>query len=154
MITNAEQHVDNFVNEMKFLNTWISEQGQLPQTKIIKRYHHWNNLDWYAFLTVAKHLQLPTRAETQIETLLTHIASNHSHHDNLLFPTEQDRAHMPHKLTHFARDKSVKSVTWNTVMLIREQYCREILGFDMPNSDSSRGMLTPQPRETLFDYGS
>ena len=152
--TDAEQFVNNFVLEMKYLNNRISEQGQLPQTEIIKRYHHWTNFEWYGFFTIANYLNLNHKAQRQIDQLLAHIEDNHVHHHNLLFPTEADRRNMPHALTHLARDTSVKSVTWNTMMLVREQYCREIVGFDIPNHDSSIGMLAPQPKDSLFDYGS
>lgn len=150
-ITQAQ--VNFFVDEIKRQNDYINTQGEIPPSSpVLKQWHEWGNGDFYDFFQIAQYLNLNSKTQADCETLIQHIERFHPYGDNVVCPSVKTVKQLPHAVTHIHRDVTVKSVVFRTMMNIREQYCREILGFDFPNRNSSIGVLNPTPQETLFDY--
>lgn len=50
-------------------------------------------------------------------------------------------------------EASAKALVWRWLMESREIYCRSE-GIDLPNEDSSKGALDPNPADNLFDWNT
>ena len=155
LITLAE-HVDVFCTEMNRLNNYINSYGEIKPSSIIKSWHELNNMQWASILYIARELdqggalRVPNFVSADIDTLLKHLRENYIYCDNVLYPTVAETRNLPHDITHLARDVTVKSRVFRTMMNLREAHCH-ILGVKLPNSDASVGMLDATPYEVLFN---
>jgi hypothetical protein len=146
---------------LRAMNDHINTHGAIkPSSEIIKGWHEYDNLIWKCILTITKTLadqgaiSVPNYVDKDIDLLLQHLNEYDIHHHNLLYPTPKETGKLPGALTHANRakyDKSIKTRTFRFMMNMRESICFAI-DIDLPNEDSSRGKLTPSPKETLFEY--
>ena len=156
-MTTIKDQVRLFRKEMELMNKHIKCYGRIQKSSpVIKHWHTLNNLDWLTVLTIAKGLDqegsMPLKDWTlrDIDKLVNHITNYESHCDNLLYPEIAVTKTLHHKLTNFDRTVTVKSITFKTMMNLREAYCK-MKGIELPNDDSSKGKLDPKPIETLFE---
>lgn len=151
-----EAHVDVFCTEMDRLNSYINQHGETPPSSIIKSWHQLNNSQWASILYVAHQLdqggclRVPHWVSGDIDTLLQHLRLNHTLCDNVLYPTVAETHTLPHSCTHVARDITVKSRVFRTMMNLREAYCH-ILHLHLPNTNSSKGTMNTTSYEALFE---
>lgn len=154
---SQQEQIVQFQTEMERMNQQINSYGKIAKSSsLITHWHTLNNVDWLTLLTSAQGLEaegslrLKSWCLRDIDRLIKHIEHNYTHCDNLLYPTVKETNSLPHKITHFDRTTSVKTVTFKTMMNLREAYCA-MLGIDLPNEDSSKGLLNPTRFEVLFD---
>ena len=160
MATIHEQVADALHQALEEMNSYINDYGQIQRSSsIIKGWHTYDNHQWELILAGAKslsdtgRLDLPTYVEKDIDFLLQHLEEYSVHSDNLLYPTPAETNSLPSAITHANKAKyetTIKTRTFRTMMNVREALCRA-LDIDLPNEDSSKGNLNPQPKEALFE---
>jgi len=92
-------------------------------------------------------------SEENIDFLLQHLDQYWGYTHNILYPTPKETNSLPGSITHANRrayPKTIKSRTFKFMMEYREALCIHMLGFDLRNEDSSKGLLTPTPFEEMF----
>lgn len=153
----SEEHGILFKKEMQSMNDHINANGQIKKSSaIIKHWHELTNRDWLIILLIAKELDnegsiyLSEGVLNDIDRLINHIDNYDVHCNNLLYPSIDVSKKLNHSLSNFSRDTTVKTITFKTMMNIREAYCK-MKNLDLPNDDSSKGKLDPNPREELFE---
>lgn len=151
-----EDQLRLFRREMTAMNTHINTHGQIQRSSdLIKHWHDLNNTDWLVILNIALAMEqdgswrLNRWTLADCERLVKHIQQYDSHCDNLLYPTPKITNSLHKKITNFDSSTTVKSITFKTMMNLREAYCA-MQDIDLPNEDSSKGKLDPTPRERLF----
>jgi hypothetical protein len=154
----TELQINTFVDEMKSLNEHINTHGKISRSTYIKHFHSLVNEEWARILEVAvvcDHLGImPLTSYTirDCEQLYEIIKTGHSHGDNLLCPSPKQESRLPRALREMPHsNKTVKSTVWRLMMTLREAYC-DVLGIDLPNEDSSIGLLDPKPKDQLFEF--
>jgi hypothetical protein len=143
------------------MNTYINLNGEIKRSSsIIKGWHTYDNYTWELIMSGAQVLNdqrlidLPDWVIKDIDLLLNHLSEHSAHHSNILYPTPKDTNSLPHAITHADLTKyprSIKTRTFRTMMNIREALCRA-LDIDLPNCDSSQGLLDPKPKDLLFEF--
>jgi len=157
-ITQAEV-LDVVLEQM---NDHINKHGKIKQSsQVIKNWHQYDNTIWTMILQGIQggiangYITVPYWAEKEFDFLLTHIRKCEAHTDNVLFQDPKETARLPDSITHANTAKhgiTIKRRTFRCMMQIREALCKA-LGIDLPNEDSSKGKLDPQPKERLFEFG-
>jgi hypothetical protein len=157
-ITQAEV-LDAVLEQM---NDHINRHGQIKQSsQVIKNWHKYDNTVWTLILRGIQRaisngeITVEGWVERDIDFLLTHIEKCQDHTDNVLYQEPKETGRLPDSVTHANRAKHYKTIktrTFRTMMQIREALCKA-LGIDLPNEDSSKGKLDPQPKERLFEFG-
>lgn len=139
------------------MNNHINENGEIQRSSpVIKLWHTYTNDDWFRILGCVKHLsncagiRLPVKTELDIGILLKHLKQYDEHCDNVLYPKVKVTNSLPKAITNINGDTSVKTVTFRTMMNIRETLCAA-LDIDLPNADSSIGKLNPTAFEALYE---
>ena len=141
------------------INNRINEIGEIPTSDAtIKTWHTYTNLDWEyileAVLEIDKVYPVSPSLIRDVNNLITHINTAGGLCDNILYPTIQETHSLPKRareMSDYSPVRTVKSVTFRTMMQVRELYC-EIIGLDLPNADSSQGLLDPTPQQQLFEF--
>jgi len=162
----TQEIVKAFKETFDGINNYINEHGQIqPSSEIIKTWHTYDNTRWALVLWTVTELDrkgMWTISPTLLrdcELLKEFIGNYHRYSDNLLYPTIQETKSLSKGITHITiphkNDKycTVKTLTFSVMMRIREMYC-DILGIDLPNADSSKGLLDPSPQDRLLDFGN
>jgi len=157
-ITQAEV-LDVVLEQM---NDHINKHGQIKKSsQVIKNWHQYDNTIWTMILQGIQraitngYIKVDGWVESEIDFLLTHIRKCEAHTDNVLYQDPKETARLPDSVTHAntaKHYKTIKTRTFRIMMQIREALCKA-LGIDLPNEDSSKGKLDPQPKERLFEFG-
>lgn len=142
------------------MNQRINEIGEIPRSdQTIKNWHEYDNVMWQllldAVLIIDECYNVDQNLIKDVEILLKHLEQYGDYTENLLYPEPKITNSISKRLTNVTnswnRTESVKTVTFRTMMRIRELYC-EIAGIDLPNDDTSKGKLDGKPVDSLFDF--
>ena len=136
--------LSKLVNEQ---NTYLNTHGgPIPRSSFIKSWHDLDNEFWLEVFGDAYRIHnstkynIPFYLEKKIELLVTHIDQYGNRHSNVLNPTVEDIKKLPKYITHFSRDKTVKSVFWAAMMELREYYNR-VHSIPLSNKPEDKGLL-------------
>lgn len=142
------------------MNQRINEIGEIPKSdQTIKNWHDYDNVIWRELLDAVVIIDQCHPVDQHLvqdaNTLAKHLNQYGEYTENLLYPEPKVTNQLSKKLTHvfnaWDRSETVKSMTFRTMMRIRELYCT-IIDLDLPNDDSSQGRLTARPVDKLFDF--
>jgi hypothetical protein len=156
---NIRDLADVLMHACDTMNERINQIGQIPTSDLtIKTWHTYTNTDWEyildAVLEIDKLYDVANSLIADIKTLKDHIGQCGHLCDNILYPTPQESVALPRRATtlmQYNPPKTVKTLTFRTMMRIRELYC-EIIGLDLPNEDASQGKLNAKPVDNLFEF--
>lgn len=142
------------------INQRINEIGEIPKSdQTIKNWHSWDNAAWQllleAVLIIDECYPVDQHLVKDVHTLLDHLDRYSDYTDNLLYPEPKVTNQLSKKLTtvtnYWGRSENVKTVTFRSMMRIRELYCK-ITGLDLPNEHTSQGRLDGKPIDRLFEF--
>lgn len=142
------------------INERINEIGEIPRSdQTIKNWHDYDNEMWRqlleAILIIDECYSVDQNLVKDCQSLLNHLDRYEEYTDNLLYPEPKITNGLSKKLTtvsnYWGSTESVKTMTFRTMMRIRELYCK-IIDLDLPNDHASQGRLIGKPIDKLFDF--
>ena len=113
------------------MNQRINEIGEIPKSdQTIKNWHEYDNAIWQelleAVLIIDECYNVDQHLVKDVNTLLKHLDQYGEYTENLLYPEPKVTNQLSKKLTHvinsWDRTETVKSMTFRTMMRIRELY--------------------------------
>ena len=144
------------------MNEYINAHGELQRSTskrgLLNSWHDLDNQFWLELfdqvdvITNSTKHWLPSWNERDIGEMQKLLTEYGAHHPNLLNPPNKDMQELPKRLTYIHEDLTVKKCLWRTLMNIRERVYNPFMEIDLPNSDSSIGMLNTTPKQELFDW--
>ena len=141
MTATIEQQCEVVTVVCRELNELILQKGQLRNSDYIKRTHEFTNWDWAAIcqagLEIDRKMFTAPYFPQNCQRLLDHIERYGHLHSNCVTPPPKELAELGKKIKYISPQLTVKSVAWQTLMDLREIYCR-IIDLDLPNDDSSQ----------------
>ena len=157
----SHQQIEMFINAYEAMNKHINTHGKIkPSSDVIKTWHTYTNEDYTAILACMATLQQKNKIQLSSYTVknmieLSNLLADYGdHHPNLLYPTVADTKRLPDAITNAKGkrgNRTTKSKFFQLMMSMREAVC-EAVDLYLPNDDTSKGALTPKPRDTLFEF--